>query len=162
MGQAAEGRPVVFAGDAGEKLRQRRERAKLHAAWRRQNEPAKVRAEKQAHYLRNRESISARRKERYRLNADSKRGRVAAQYGLALAEYSAMLEKRGGLCDICGKPQEWRRGDKEILSLCLDHDHATGQNRGMLCSRCNRAIGLLGDDPALLGKAEEYLRRWGK
>jgi hypothetical protein len=40
----------------------------------------------------------------------------------------------------------------------LDHDHATGKFRGWLCSRCNGAIGMLKDDPALADAAAAYLR----
>lgn len=54
-------------------------------------------------------------------------------------------------CEICGSPPKNRN------SLCLDHNHLTGAFRGWLCGNCNRALGLLGEDPRTLRKAAEYL-----
>ena len=51
-------------------------------------------------------------------------------------------------CEICGDVKE---------TLCIDHNHDTGKIRGLLCANCNRAIGLLQDDPTILIKAAEYL-----
>jgi hypothetical protein len=55
-------------------------------------------------------------------------------------------------CEICG------RSNPDGL-LCVDHDHATNQYRGLLCHRCNRAIGALEDDHELLLRAAAYLGR---
>lgn len=54
-------------------------------------------------------------------------------------------------CEICGIDRTPQR------RLGFDHDHDTGVVRGVLCSNCNSAIGLLGDDPALIRRAAEYL-----
>jgi len=59
----------------------------------------------------------------------------------------------GAACDICGL----QRG-----RLCLDHDHDTHEKRGFLCAGCNKGIGMLQDDPEILEKALEYLRRGSK
>mgnify|MGYP006405797549 CR=1 FL=1 len=59
-----------------------------------------------------------------------------------------MVTAAGGVCQICGKSDE---------SLCVDHDHETGHVRGVLCRRCNRAIGQLGDTREMLMKAVDYL-----
>lgn len=56
-------------------------------------------------------------------------------------------------CEICGAASTPRR------RLGFDHDHATGEVRGVLCSKCNSALGLLGDDPRLIRAAAEYLTR---
>lgn len=72
--------------------------------------------------------------------------------GLTLAEYDAMVLARGGLCDICGKKPVEQRG-----SLCVDHDHETNTIRGLLCSPCNRGLGLLGDTAESVGRAARYL-----
>jgi hypothetical protein len=48
------------------------------------------------------------------------------------------------------------RGGK-ILPLSVDHNHKTGRVRGLLCKRCNVAIGMLDDNPKLLARALEYL-----
>lgn len=79
------------------------------------------------------------------------------KYGLTLDAYAALLAKQGGGCAICqatiGEVKRNRR-------LFVDHDHQTGEVRGLLCGRCNTAIAYLRDHPqyahALLG----YLMRW--
>jgi hypothetical protein len=53
-------------------------------------------------------------------------------------------------CEICGFADE---------ALCVDHDHETGRIRGVLCRRCNRSIGQLGDTPEHLQRALDYLLR---
>lgn len=70
--------------------------------------------------------------------------------GMSIAEYDALLEAQGGGCAICGKIDPNFR-------LAIDHDHRTGANRGLLCSNCNRGLGLLGDDRTLLLAAIAYL-----
>lgn len=74
-------------------------------------------------------------------------------YGISLADYEQMLVEQDGRCAICGQPPKDRR-------LAVDHDHETGRVRGLLCyGHCNRAIGLLRDNPELLRRAAEYLER---
>ena len=67
-----------------------------------------------------------------------------------MEDYDRMLEEQDGGCHICGKKPEGR-------ALDIDHDHATGKVRGLLCSNHNRALGLLGDDISLMLKSVEYL-----
>lgn len=75
-------------------------------------------------------------------------------FGMSAAERDALVVAHGGVCDICKRPEvgETRK------ALNIDHDHATGRIRGVLCGHCNRAIGLLRDDPRLLAAAIEYLK----
>lgn len=80
------------------------------------------------------------------------------QYGLTVEEYDTLLQKQEGLCAICGRPETRQmRGIK--TALVVDHNHQTGQVRGLLCHACNVGIGLLHDDIKLLQKALNYLRR---
>ena len=71
------------------------------------------------------------------------------------AEYEALLEAQGGVCRICQGP------DTSGRSLAVDHDHASGRVRGLLCGRCNLGLGTFKDDPALLAAAIEYLTTTG-
>jgi hypothetical protein len=76
-------------------------------------------------------------------------------YGLNFAEYDAMLESQKGLCAICSSPPP----DHHKKRLNIDHCHASGRVRGLLCDACNRGIGLLKDSPDLMLKAISYLAR---
>jgi hypothetical protein len=68
--------------------------------------------------------------------------------------YAELLEQQGGACAICGS------GNRSGHRLAADHDHKTGAIRGLLCHRCNTAIGLLRDDPELLRAAIGYLSKF--
>lgn len=73
-------------------------------------------------------------------------------YGITIKEYYKMLEDQGGGCAVCGKtPGENGR------RLAVDHDHETGEVRGLLCSSCNTGLGNFKDDPQLLESAMYYL-----
>lgn len=61
---------------------------------------------------------------------------------------------QGDRCDVCG--DSFRRGVAEHV----DHDHATGQVRALLCGSCNQGLGNFKDDPRRLVNAAAYLRRW--
>lgn len=82
--------------------------------------------------------------------------RKLARHGLTPQDYEDLLAAQGGGCAICGTTVN-RYGDTE-RRLPVDHDHETGQVRGVLCDVCNRVLGLFGDDPARLEHAAEYLR----
>jgi len=69
-----------------------------------------------------------------------------AKYGITAEQYEEMNRLQGGRCLICGQAERGtRRGIPKTLAV--DHDHDTGEIRGLLCSKCNTAIGLLDDDP---------------
>lgn len=87
---------------------------------------------------------------------------LKSKYGIGLREYREILDKQGGVCAICGNPEEKEqsRGNnkgKNKDSLHVDHDHITGHVRGLLCYRCNTGIGKLRDDANILRKAARYL-----
>lgn len=79
-------------------------------------------------------------------------------YGLTSAEYDAMLAEQRGVCAICLKPPK-AGGLRAAGCLHVDHDHATGCVRELLCLNCNRGLGGFKDDPALLRKAADYVER---
>lgn len=64
---------------------------------------------------------------------------IKSAYGLTEEQYNAMLEAQGGGCALCdAKPARNRRA----ATLNVDHDHATGRIRGLLCMACNVALGI--------------------
>ena len=67
-------------------------------------------------------------------------------WGMSPESFEMHLRIQGGCCPICGGPGE-----------AIDHDHATGDYRAILCHKCNRGLGHFNDDPNLLRKAVEYL-----
>ena len=71
-------------------------------------------------------------------------------YGITEAQYTALLEKQGGVCAICKQSPKGR--------LCVDHVHdATKRVRGLLCKPCNHAVGLLKDSPKAALNLHTYL-----
>ena len=62
-------------------------------------------------------------------------------------------------CAICGEPETAVSRTGRPKSISVDHDHDTGRIRGVLCDRCNRALGYLRDNPDLLRRAADYLER---
>lgn len=67
------------------------------------------------------------------------------------------IKNHNGLCDLCGAPGDGRWGE-----LNIDHCHSTKQFRGMLCSSCNRAIGYLKDNVAVMYRAAKYVESNGE
>ena len=80
----------------------------------------------------------------------------ARKYGITPDRYKEILEKQNGKCAICGSADGGKRGDRR-RRLAVDHCHATGKVRGMLCASCNAGLGALRDSPELLAKALVYL-----
>jgi hypothetical protein len=79
---------------------------------------------------------------------------IKKSYGITTEKYMALLEKQDNKCSICGL--DFYISKRE---LCIDHDHATGKIRGLLCDRCNWGLGQFKDDIVRLQKAIEYLIR---
>ena len=75
-------------------------------------------------------------------------------YGISEEQTAALLAAQGGRCAICRTDTPGGVGDWHV-----DHDHATGVVRGLLCNSCNIALGLFRDDEALLTAALAYLER---
>lgn len=72
------------------------------------------------------------------------------KYNLTWEEYEKLFENQNGVCAIC-------KGIEEGRMLSVDHNHETGEVRGLLCGSCNRALGLFKDSPELLDIAKEYV-----
>ncbi len=76
-------------------------------------------------------------------------------YGITLNDYNQMLTEQNDCCAICGTDNPGGKHGK----FMVDHNHDTGEVRGLLCKRCNIAIGEFNDDPSILEKAVLYLRK---
>jgi hypothetical protein len=83
------------------------------------------------------------------------------KYGITLEEYNRMFEAQKGVCAICGKEEKTRRRKKsnENERLAVDHCHDTGVIRGLLCFKCNTAMGSLGDTQTHVMKVIHYLSK---
>lgn len=79
--------------------------------------------------------------------------RIERKFGISPSKYLAMVKRQKGLCAICHQPETCSRN----VCLSVDHCHSTNRVRALLCSRCNRAIGLFADSIALLRLAIIYL-----
>lgn len=109
------------------------------------------------HYAR--DYYRARRAENPTYGREAQRKSVLKRYGLSLEDFNRMLEEQDGKCAICSKPPGTTDG-VDRNRLVIDHSHATGKARALLCDFCNRGLGIFFDDPALLVAAADYLRRF--
>lgn len=103
-------------------------------------------------------TMRARRAERTR-SLDRVRQMVRA-YGVDQPTFEAMLDRQGGVCAICGAVEKTRSTVGNVRRISIDHDHETGVVRGLLCSPCNRALGLFRDDLGNIEAARRYLQAW--
>jgi uncharacterized protein YbaR (Trm112 family) len=87
-----------------------------------------------------------------RIAREKRRARVRS-YGISPEQYDELKMRQGGRCAICGaQPQR---------ELDIDHCHLTGRVRGLLCNRCNKALGIMDDSAMLLSSAVQYLTNEG-
>ncbi len=80
---------------------------------------------------------------------------LETRYGITLDQYNELVQVQGGRCAICNKlPAGTSHTSRR---LAVDHDHATGTVRGLLCGLCNSTIGMIEDSPGLLDRMRRYL-----
>lgn len=85
-------------------------------------------------------------------NTDNRRAySLRVNYGITVTEYDDMFEQQSGVCAIC--LESCKTGKR----LAVDHDHATGKVRGLLCTRCNVLIAMGRDSEELIYRAMRYL-----
>ena len=98
-----------------------------------------------------------RHKERDRVNRRNESRR--RKYGLSEDGYNKIIEYQNDTCPICLRhlTHGWGQFHKATKAV-VDHCHDTGITRGILCTQCNKGIGLLKDDPDFLLRAIEYLK----
>lgn len=69
-------------------------------------------------------------------------------------QYEELYKQQQGQCAICSKT-----APENGSALCVDHCHKTGVVRGLLCHRCNKALGVMNDSLDLITNAHQYLKR---
>lgn len=79
-------------------------------------------------------------------------GRLRRTYGITLEQYNELLSKAEGVCQLCGKNEE-----ENGQALAVDHNHKTGEIRGVLCRYCNHRVVGRHTDPDLLRRMAVYL-----
>lgn len=102
-----------------------------------------LRSQKRSHHHANRARLIAEMRRRY----------ISRTYSIQLEDKAAMLWAQGGVCSICRRDL-----DADDRNTHLDHDHATGRLRGVLCHGCNVGLGAFRDDPDRMRRAIAYLR----
>lgn len=108
-----------------------------------------------AYQIKNKDKIALRKKGRAK---ESREWHLRTTYGLSIESYDAMHKSQNGCCKICSIVE--KHAPRQILYV--DHDHDTGAVRGLLCGKCNTAIGLLQDSSEFTIKATTYLQENGK
>jgi len=98
-------------------------------------------------------------RKKYKMSAEAQRHYgLKRHYGIDLAKYQEMLLAQNGVCAICFKPETSVVNGK-IKPLAVDHCHDSEKIRGLLCARCNQAVGLFGEDVNVISNAIDYLRK---
>lgn len=102
--------------------------------------------------IRHRAQISDwRQKNKSRVLEQDRARRLVKKYGLTKADVAAMAHKQGHCCAICGSMP---------IKLHIDHCHATGRVRALLCSSCNMGLGHLVDSPERLRAAALFVEKY--
>lgn len=90
-----------------------------------------------------------------RVNKEEQRRSYRRRYGVEVSDRDAILSEQGGVCAICD--HSLSKFGSRGTDACLDHCHATGRVRGVLCNHCNKMLGMARDRPVTLRRAAEYL-----
>lgn len=117
-------------------------------------------AARRAHYKAKRDSVLKRVRKYRKGNPDKiKHTKLMQTYGISFAEYNVILASQNGVCAVCEREERaiWR-GQK--TRLAVDHDHSTGAVRGLLCQKCNRALGLLEENVRHMARLIEYIEKF--
>lgn len=127
--------------------------------------PSDSKEAQRVYYHKNRERILLKRKSRKPRAICSEYDKYLdyyykSKYGILYSDYLVILNSQNGLCNICGLPEtqvDTRRN--KVKRLAVDHCHTTGKIRGLLCHECNTGLGKFKDNPELLNKAIQYIRK---
>jgi hypothetical protein len=87
------------------------------------------------------------------VRAVARRKALKRKYGISLEQWDELFEKQDKRCAVCQSDNPRRTS-----GWALDHNHETGEVRGILCHPCNVVLGFIRDDPAVLFALEMYLQ----
>ena len=140
--------------------RQNADRVREHAAAYRKKNKAKISASARRWREENREELLAKKRAYYTNNkerhkAATRRSALKRQYGITHEQFEVMLTAQDHRCANPG----CRTDNPGGKGWHVDHCHATGRVRGILCNHCNLMLGYARDNPKALLGAAEYLRR---
>ena len=146
--------------------------AEIQRAWYQRNK-TKAAKKAKAKYAANKEVINAKRRDKYKKNAVKYKAarkkyylnnkdkiretawRKAGIKDMTVEKYNQMYDQQNGCCAICGTHR------KELKrNFSVDHNHDTGEVRGLLCGTCNRALGYFKDSLQMLTIATNYLKKY--
>lgn len=88
----------------------------------------------------------------------SRSNQLIKTYGITLQDYADLMSKQDGKCAICRQPA--LGGHTSTRSLHVDHNHKTGKVRGLLCHKCNPALGQFNESIERVSAALEYLKAY--
>ena len=97
----------------------------------------------------------SKRERKRRARRSSHNYHLKKTYGITIEEYDQLLSAQNGVCAICG-------GGTSKRHFAVDHNHRTGQVRGLLCARCNGGLARFMDRIENLIAAANYMRSGGR
>ncbi len=123
-------------------------------------DPAKQRKYKRDHYYRHLENNQARSRAWNQAHPEQRfETSLRHRFGISSKDFETLLTQQEGVCAACRLPETAvDRRTRKVRRLHIDHDHETGVIRGLLCTRCNLAVGYLKDDPRRAEGVLSYLR----
>lgn len=123
------------------------ERSRKNALRAKERDPERFRIDGNLRAKRHRDKLPSEERARR-----AREGNLRKCYGFGIEQYNQLLMIQRGVCAICATTSHGKR-------LHVDHDHATGKVRGLLCGPCNTALGGFRNNPDHLASAIRYLQR---
>jgi len=124
-----------------------------HAEYYKRNKEKLIKRQREWYSNNKQASLAANREWRKKNPEKDMNRRFINLYGISYSEYNEIFLSQNGNCKICGINQSMLK-----KRLSVDHSHTTGKIRGLLCAKCNSAIGLLSDDAEVISRAAAYIK----
>ena len=93
------------------------------------------------------------------ISREASRQQNFKKYGITEQIYIEMMAEQNNVCSICGEPETSLSNIGNSKAMAIDHCHDTGRVRGLLCSNCNKALGLFKDNIDVMASAISYLKQ---